>query len=64
MEREAEMSLRPEAIGPVPDETARVAHAVFPGGRRRGVWCEYEADNALIPRTCLRPCPSHVVRRS
>ena len=26
------MSLRPEPIGPVPEETARVAHAVFPRG--------------------------------
>jgi transposase len=24
------MSLRPEAVGPVPEETARIAHAVFP----------------------------------
>jgi hypothetical protein len=26
------MSLRPEPIGPVPEETARVAHAAFPRG--------------------------------
>src|SRR5712691_13312498 len=26
------MSLRPDPIGPVPDETARVAHAAFPRG--------------------------------
>jgi transposase len=26
------MSLRPEPIGPVPDETARVAQAAFPRG--------------------------------
>ena len=28
------MSLRPEVIGPVPEETARVAHAAFPRGTR------------------------------
>ena len=28
------MSLRPEVIGPVPEETARVARAAFPGGNR------------------------------
>ena len=26
------MSLHPEPIGPVPEETARVAHAAFPTG--------------------------------
>ena len=26
------MSLRPEAIGPIPEETARVARAAFPDG--------------------------------
>ena len=26
------MSLHPKPIGPVPEETARVAHAVFPHG--------------------------------
>jgi transposase len=26
------MSLRPQPIGPVPDETVRVAHAAFPNG--------------------------------
>ena len=26
------MSLHPRPIGPVPEETARVAHAAFPGG--------------------------------
>jgi transposase len=26
------MSLRPDPIGPVPEETARVAHAAFPKG--------------------------------
>ena len=26
------MSLKPQAIGPIPEETARVAHAVYPKG--------------------------------
>src|SRR5262252_3997860 len=31
-QEETAMSLKPEAIGPVPEETARVAHAVCPHG--------------------------------
>jgi transposase len=30
--REESMSLRPESVGPVPEETARVARAAFPKG--------------------------------
>ena len=26
------MSLKPEALGPIPEETARVAHAAYPKG--------------------------------
>ena len=28
------MSLHPQAVGPVPQETARIAHAAFPAGNR------------------------------
>jgi transposase len=50
------MSLQPEAIGPIPEETARVAHAAFPAGTTAirvrdalGTIYQDEAFAALFP---------------
>src|SRR5260221_2849574 len=34
MRRSKPMSLQPQAISPIPEETARVARAIFPSGNR------------------------------
>jgi transposase len=34
MRRSKAMSLQPQAISPIPEETARVARAIFPSGNR------------------------------
>jgi transposase len=42
------MSLRPEPIGPVPEETARVARAAFPRGNS---WLRLRDELAPATRT-------------
>jgi transposase len=38
------MSLQPESIGSIPEQTARVAHAAFPGGNAYlPMWDELES---------------------
>ena len=59
------MSLHPQAIEPVPEETARVAHTAFPGGNiyirlrdELGVIYQDEAFAALFPsRGQAAECP-------
>src|SRR5258708_23066286 len=56
------MSLRPDPIGPVPDETARVAQAAFPRGtawmRLRDVLGPIYEDPMFAPLFSLRGRPA------
>ena len=58
------MSLHPHVIEPVPDETARIAHAAFPKGHpyltfrdALGTIFQDEAFSALFPAGANRACP-------
>ena len=44
------MSLQPQAIPPIPEETARVARAIFPSGNRYMRLRDELGVNHLIPR--------------
>ncbi len=50
------MSLKPEPIGPIPQETAREASAVFPEGSTF-IQMRDDAADAVSRRTGRRPVP-------
>ena len=56
------MSLKPEAIGPVPEETARGAHAAFPKGnvymQMRAVLGTIYEDASFVPLFATRGRPA------